>query len=105
MTGICMLERDSSGSLSSLLSLCRESFVAELSVRALAKQPYELFRKYLRVETADVFELLENISSGSNILLTLTTSTERYNAPSSTETLDRGLFFFVNEDFLLLELA
>jgi hypothetical protein len=36
MTGVCMLERDSSGSLSSLLSLCRESFVAELSVRGVS---------------------------------------------------------------------
>jgi hypothetical protein len=71
MTGACMLGRDSatdatsSGALSSLLSLCRESFVTELSVHMLVRQPCAMNRKHSRVESTDVFELLENISSGS----------------------------------------
>jgi hypothetical protein len=55
----------SSSTLSLALSLCCESFVAELSICKLAGVPHTLIRERLRVETADVFELLENISSGS----------------------------------------
>jgi len=54
-----------SGTLSSSLLLSRDSFVAELSVHMLGRCIDKICQKYLRVETADVLELLENISSGS----------------------------------------
>jgi hypothetical protein len=55
----------SSSTLSLALPLCCESFVAELSIWKSAGIPHNSIRERLRVETADVFELLENISSGS----------------------------------------
>jgi hypothetical protein len=55
----------SSSTLELVLSVRCESFVAELSIYRSAGSPHFSIKERLRVETADVFELLENNSSGS----------------------------------------
>jgi hypothetical protein len=91
-----------SRTLSSSLLLSRDSFVAELSVHMSEKCINGVFGRCLRVEAAEVLELLENISSGSiNWVSCGTTMLADFDVPSSTD-IDSGLFFFANDDLLLL---
>lgn len=91
-----------SGTLSSSLLLSRDSFVAELSVHMLGKCMDKVFGRCLRVEAVEVLELLENISSGSAHWVSCgTTMFAVFDVPSSTD-IDSGLFFFANDDLLLL---
>jgi hypothetical protein len=56
----------------------------------------------LRVDDADVSELLECSSPDSATELALDAFARLCHVPSSEETLDKGLFFFANEDLLLM---
>ena len=91
-----------SRTLSSSLLLSRDSFVAELSVHMLENCIDGVFGRCLRVEAAEVLELLENSSSGSVHWVSCgTTMLADFDVPSSTD-IDSGLFFFANDDLLLL---